>query len=35
MTGRQLQKLLILNLPYAFLGLLATKLRGVAICRGQ
>lgn len=26
MTGRQLQKLLILNLPYAFLGLLATKL---------
>lgn len=29
MTGRQLQKLLILNLPYAFLGLLATKL-GVA-----
>ena len=26
MTGRQLQKLLILNLPCAFLGLLATKL---------
>ena len=26
MTGRQLQKLLILNLPYAFLGLLTTKL---------